>query len=115
MPQKARIFDYNETWEKILSIEPDEKSLPGAFVDWDNTPRRKNRGMIYCDSTPESFHKYFSRLVKKAIEEYKKNYIFIFAWNEWAEGGYLEPDEKYQFGYLNAVKESLTENSINND
>ena len=36
--------------------------------------------------------------------------IFIFAWNEWAEGGYLEPDEKYGFGYLQAVYKTLKEN-----
>ncbi|EGP5250035.1 glycosyl transferase, partial [Enterococcus faecium] len=34
----------------------------------------------------------------------------IFAWNEWGEGGYLEPDEKNGYGYLSAIKQTLEEN-----
>lgn len=100
--------DYDRTWQNILKIRPNgENMIPCAFVDWDNTPRHKMRGYVYCGATPEKFKKYFSELVKNTKEHYNTDMIFVFAWNEWAEGGYLEPDTRNGWGYLKAIKESL--------
>ena len=38
---------------------------------------------------------------------YKQDMIFLFAWNEWSEGGYLEPDDKYQYAYLEAIRDII--------
>ena len=35
--------------------------------------------------------------------------LFMFAWNEWCEGGYLEPDEKHRYRYLEAIRDALKE------
>lgn len=104
-------YSYDELWEMIINKKPkDIKSIPGAFVDWDNTSRKGLNGSVVCGATPEKFGKYFSRQIKHAKNDYKKDYIFIFAWNEWSESGYLEPDEKYKTGYLEALKNALIEN-----
>lgn len=108
--ERLRQIDYDEVWNQILEHHPvSDKMIPCAFTDWDNTPRYGNRGYLYKGVTAEKFKKYFSSLVKKAKQEYSTDMIFLFAWNEWTEGGYLEPDELYGYGFLNAIKQVLDE------
>ena len=103
------IRDYDSDWNAIMKFENyGKKDIPGAFVDWDNTPRNTN-GLAYRDSTPAKFGMYFSQLVKKVEQSECEKIIFINAWNEWAEGAYLEPDEKYGYAYLENLRKGLTE------
>ena len=104
------LSNYDHTWETILRMKPNSpKKIPGAFVDWDNTPRKGNKGRVYTGVTPEKFKKYLKEQVIHARDIYKKDMIFIFAWNEWTEGGYLEPDEKNGTAFLEAIKSVLVE------
>lgn len=108
--RKVKIFDYDKVWEKILKLRPaDGKTIPSAFVDWDNTPRSRHNGSVYLNASPEKFKSYFRQLVLNTRQYYKQDKIFVFAWNEWAEGGYLEPDEKFGYGYLEAIRDILEE------
>ncbi len=103
-----QIESYDEVWDFILSRDiEEENTIPGAFVDWDNTPRRKYAGKVILGATPEKFKEYLRRQIVRAKEVYHKNLMVIFAWNEWSEGGYLEPDEKYGYAYLDAIHDTL--------
>ena len=104
-------MDYDDIWQDILKLRPTEstKMIPCAFTDWDNTPRHQERGSVYSDVTTEKFKHYFALLLGNAKKYYKSDKVFVFAWNEWAEGGYLEPDELYKYGFLQAIKEVLGE------
>nr|WP_277873441.1 glycoside hydrolase family 99-like domain-containing protein [Vibrio furnissii] len=73
----------------------------GCFPGWDNTPRKKNKGVVFDDCNPEAFETYLVQQMKKSPRD---SFIFINAWNEWAEGAYLEPDSKHEYSYLKAVK-----------
>ena len=107
-PRYLSMFFYDEAWDTILSQQWDKKIIPGTFIDWDNTPRNKH-GAMYTGFTIEKFEKNMSLLIKKSREN-NKNMIFINAWNEWREGAYLEPDEKYGYKKLEAIKKALEEN-----
>lgn len=102
-------YDYDKIWNEMLNRVPDSNMFPGVFVDWDNTPRKGERGSVMVGASPEKFKNYYSQMVKKVRDVYNKEFIFIFAWNEWAEGGYLEPDEKYGYAYLEAIRDVLKE------
>lgn len=101
-------IDYSEAWETILARKPiSNKCIPGAFAAWDNTPRHKERGWVYTNNTPEIFEKYLEKQIVRARDVYHKDMIFMYAWNEWAEGGYLEPDEEHGYAYLDAIRIAL--------
>ena len=117
MPEKApsevKKVDYDEIWNKILDLRPENTKpamIPCAFTDWDNTPRHKKRGSVYTGMSVDKFKTYFSRLVDNSRKYYATDMIFVFAWNEWAEGGSLEPDEENGYGLLQAIKDVLDRN-----
>ena len=99
--------DYDKSWGDIIEHKIiDKRQIAGAFIDWDNTPRNKT-GKVYDGVTPEKFEKYMIQLLKKISKDYNSEFLFINAWNEWAEGAYFEPDEKNGFAYLQAMKKAL--------
>lgn len=102
------LYSYDMVWKTILrnakGLNSDRNIIHGAFVSYDDTPRRGyERGKIIYGATPKKFRKYFGKLIE--ISQIQgKEYIFLTAWNEWGEGAYLEPDAKYEYQYLDAIK-----------
>lgn len=76
----------------------DKALIPGMFFSWDNTPRHGYRGYIITPPSHDTFVKYMNHIKNS-------DYIFINAWNEWAEGMILEPTEGNGFKYLEWIKE----------
>ncbi|MCR4587914.1 MAG: glycoside hydrolase family 99-like domain-containing protein [Lachnospiraceae bacterium] len=108
---KLEIMQYTDVWDKILKrIPTDDKRIPGAFTGWDSTPRKGEHGLVVEGGSPEKFKEYLTKQIKRAREVYHKDMIFVAAWNEWAEGSMLEPDEYNGFGYLEAVRDALKAN-----
>ena len=103
------LFDYDKIWHAILSRKPQGNDVcPGAFTAWDNTPRRGKKGTVFVGASPNKFKSYFAEQLERAKTVYHSDFLFINAWNEWAEGAHLEPDENNGYGYLESVKEALT-------
>ena len=104
---KLKVYSYQEALQKMQAIEPSsfKNIMPCVFVGWDNTPRRKEKGIIVYDNSALLFENELKRLKNKMMASGDPEpFLFINAWNEWAEGNHLEPDRKSGHAHLNAVK-----------
>jgi len=101
---------YTDVIDSSLSEKPPEFPLIKTVVPhWDNDARREGRGFTMHGSTPKLYESW----LKGAIDYAEENpfadqpIVFINAWNEWAEGAYLEPDVHYGHAYLNATQRAV--------
>jgi hypothetical protein len=63
---------------------------------------------MWLNSTPEIYE----RWLRETLQRFtpfgpEEDFVFVNAWNEWAEGNHLEPDQKYGRGYLEATRRAL--------
>lgn len=106
-------FSYDYVWKNIINRSgPYEiKTYLGAFNDWDTSARWGHKGNVMPKATPIKFKKYLDKQIKRSME-LDNEFLFITAWNEWSEGAYLEPDNDYQYSYLETIKSVLIDNGI---
>lgn len=76
---------------------------------WDNDARRVGHGVTFHGSLPARYERWLEHTVERAVDEPLGTdaLVFINAWNEWAEGAYLEPDVHYGHACLNATRRVL--------
>jgi len=85
--------------------------FPHVSCGWDNNPRHTAfRPKIMQNATPENFEKGL-RLAKEYIDTHDlpAPLITVNSWNEWTESSYLQPDDLYGYGMLEAVKRVFKE------
>jgi len=90
------------------NIDSKETIFPSIMPGWDHTPRSGFEGLVIKNSTPKLFLeqvKSMVDLIQHKDSEHK--IIFLKSWNEWAEGNYMEPDLKFGFKFLEALKKGL--------
>ena len=78
--------------------EYDKNIYHGLCFSWDNTPRHGKRGFRIIEPDKNYIFRYLNQCKND-------EYVFINAWNEWAEGMILEPTEENGYKYLEWIKE----------
>lgn len=84
-----------------------------VFPCWDNTARTGKRAVIVVGGTPENYEYWLSEAIRRTNDDSgsQERFVFINAWNEWAEGCHLEPDRKHGHGYLEATLKAYSGSS----
>lgn len=108
------IFDYESVVERYEkeSITPGKVVMPGIMPGWDNSARRPFAGYVFHGSTPALFERWLDASVKRSKQNPSgQRMVIINAWNEWAEGAYLEPDRRFGYAYLSACSSVVREHA----
>ena len=108
----GHIYSYDEVVANaVLSKEPEYKLYRAAMLSWDNTARKQNNSHIFHGFSLLRYKQWLSSIVNKVHSNPKytadEKIVFINAWNEWAEGTHLEPDQKLGYGYLQTTYEVI--------
>ncbi len=105
-----KIYSYAKATALMARVRPKFPHFPCCFVGWDNTARRGRNAIVMVGSTPELFRGQLSMMARSVRhKDPEERVVFINAWNEWAEGMYLEPDMRWGRAYLHAVSSVLEE------
>ena len=106
---------YREIVRRYLQKDtPSYTKFRGVMPDWDNTARKQNHAHIFHHSSPDAYKGWLQAIIEQTRERYMgdERMVFVNAWNEWAEGAYLEPDRKYGFAYLEATASALKQAGV---
>lgn len=108
----GKVFSYPGVAKAESRVEwPEYKLFKTVMPAWDNEARKPGKGHAFAGSTPAIYKGWFDAVCRATDEHARtadEKIVFINAWNEWAEGAYLEPDRRFGYGYLQATRDTLT-------
>ncbi len=109
MCHKPIRLNYNRyVKQSIESFKNDDSLIPCIDPDFDHSPRSAYRWIIFDNSSPEKWERFCKSSVEiLKLRKVNNQILFIKSWNEWGEGNYLEPDQKYGHAYLEATSRAL--------
>ena len=91
--------------------------FPGVNCGWDNEPRRPGKGRCYLHASPHAYGEWLQATISRRLcaSPASDPFVFVNAWNEWAEGAVLEPDQRLGHAWLHATRSALTRTAAGAD
>lgn len=106
----GNVFDYKTLIERSRNEDrPNYPLIKSVTLAWDNEARRPGRGMTMTNFSPKLYERWLGEVAEFARSHPVggESFVGINAWNEWAEGVYLEPDTHYGHALLNATARAI--------
>ena len=107
---RGQIYAYDDLAAASLGEPaPGFPLIKTALPDWDNDARREGMGMTLTGASPAKYQQWLEALVDRSASHpfLGERIVCVNAWNEWAEGAYLEPDVHFGAAYLNATGRAI--------
>lgn len=108
--QQPTVYNYSDYVDYCRAMDLPDRCYPCVSPGFDNSPRRIERTFLsFTECSPENYGRWlFDCLCRStSLQGDAENFVFINAWNEWAEGNHIEPDQKWGRQYLEATKEYI--------
>jgi hypothetical protein len=106
--QKPLVVSYARYVKHYTSSLLNRQTYPMVYANWDNTPRSGRDGWLFHDFSPALFQELcFKAMEATANKPDAEKFMIIKSWNEWAEGNYMEPDQRYGHATLQAFYRAL--------
>ncbi|MFN9694734.1 MAG: glycoside hydrolase family 99-like domain-containing protein [Synechococcaceae cyanobacterium] len=100
------VCQYKDLAELYLAREYEGSVYRGVFPSWDNTARRAHRSLIILNGTPANYEYWLASTIDRVKNDpLSRDFVFINAWNEWAEGCHLEPDRRWGRSFLESTRD----------
>ncbi len=102
-------FDYGRAVARATRRRPPEYlCFPGVMPGWDNSPRRARNATVFQGATPQRYQEWVTHAADSALQvKAGDTFVFVNAWNEWAEGAHLEPGQRYGRAFLQAHRDAM--------
>jgi len=121
---EALMQAHRDHWQRMLSTPLVD--MPVVTMGWDSTPRCRPSvpwpfppsprtggreypyGIVVVGNTPERFEQLLRDAARHAAGDPRQPFgVLLNAWNEWTEGGFLLPEERYGTGYVEAIRRAF--------
>ncbi len=119
--QRPTVYNYSHYVDYCRCTALPTRCYPCVSPGFDNSPRRIGRTFLsFTECTPDNYGRWlFDALSREPFpNSNEENLVFINAWNEWAEGNHIEPDQKWGRAYLEETKriiDSFESNGVPNN
>jgi len=101
-----RVYSYESLTQRMLEkFRPPYKRFRCVTPSFDNSARRARNATIFHGSTPALYERWLRGAIEDTQDTFEgdERIVFVNAWNEWAEGNHLEPDQRWGRAYLDAT------------